>query len=73
MLNKNKLKGAIIAAGYTSKEIATKLGMSENTFSSKMSGKSSFDILQAYEICEILRIENNAEKAEIFLTTSSQN
>ena len=71
MLNKNKLRGAIIAAGLTQKEVAEQLGISENSFCSKMCGKSSFDIVQAYELCKMLNITDNREKADIFLAQVS--
>ena len=41
---------------------------SENTFSSKMNGKSQFDCDDADIICEILEVNEPAEKADIFLT-----
>lgn len=71
MLNKNKLKGAIAAAGLTQKELAADLNMSENSFCSKMAGKSSFDIIQAYRICERLGIVDDKLKVEIFLSSMS--
>ena len=71
MVNKNKLRGAIISAGFTQKELAEKLGMSENSFCSKMTGKSCFDVVQAYAICDILKITDNDEKVAIFLASAS--
>lgn len=71
MLNKNKLRGAIISAGFTQKEIADKLGISENSFCSKMTGKSSFDVIQAHALCDILNITDNNEKVAIFLASPS--
>ena len=41
--------------------------ISENNFSSKMTGRSPFDCDLADAICEILEVESKSEKAEIFL------
>ena len=40
---------------------------SENTFSSKMNGKSQFDCDEADVICDILEVEEPAERSDIFL------
>ena len=72
MLNKNSFRAAIAAAGLTQKELSRSLGMSENTMSSKVNGQSSFDIGQIDRICVILGIVDDIEKAQIFLSRSSQ-
>jgi hypothetical protein len=58
--------------GYTQKALVSEMNArgvktTENTFSSKMNGKSQFDCDDADVICEILEVETPAEKAEIFL------
>ena len=68
MLNKNLLKAAIARAGYTQGKLAKEVGMSENTLSSKMSGTSWFDTKQIDDICKVLNITENEEKAQIFLS-----
>ena len=72
MLNADKLRGYIASAGMTQKELADKIGMSENNFSSKMKGKSNFYTSQAIEICKILNITDDSEKVAIFLPGVSQ-
>lgn len=67
MINALKLKAAMIEAGYTQQTLAEKLKISPNTLSSKMTGKSNFDIEEATQICAILGIKNAAQKAAIFL------
>jgi hypothetical protein len=62
----------MVLKGYTQKTLVAEMNVrgvktSENTFSSKMNGKSQFDCDDADVICEILEVENPAEKAEIFL------
>ena len=68
MLNKNLLKAAIARAGYTQGKLAKEVGMSENTLSLKMSGTSWFDTKQIDDICKVLNITENEEKAQIFLS-----
>jgi predicted peroxiredoxin len=58
--------------GLTQKDLAdemTKKGVktSVNTLSSKMNGRSKFDCVDADVICEILKVNKPADKAEIFL------
>lgn len=73
MLNKNRLMGAITCAGLTQKELAKRIGMSKNTINSKINGKGYFDTFQIDTICRELGIEDNYEKAMIFLGKTSQN
>ena len=72
MVNVNKLKARMVLMGYTQKSLVTEMTQrgvktSENTLSSKMQGKSQFDCVDADVICEILEVNDPAEKAEIFL------
>ena len=72
MVDVNRLRSRMVLKGYTQKTlvaemIARGVKTSENTFSSKMNGKSQFDCDDADVICDILEVENPAEKAEIFL------
>jgi len=72
LLNKNKLRGAIVAAGMTQNEVAARIGISRNTFSAKVNGKTCFDSDQIEKICQIVGIIDPAEKANIFLSESSR-
>ncbi len=72
MVDINKLRSRMVLKGLTQRalvaEMNTKgLKITENTLSSKMSGKSQFDCEDANVICEILGLNSPAEKAEIFL------
>lgn len=72
MLNKNKLLGAIVSAGMTQNQVAARIGVSKNTFSAKMNGKTYFNIDQVEKICALVGITDPVEKADIFLSQSSQ-
>lgn len=72
MVNVQKLRSRMILSGYTQKSLVAEINargvkISENTFSSKMTGKSSFDCDLVDVICDILAVEVPVEKAEIFL------
>jgi len=71
MVNANLLRGKMVSAGYTQKELAGALGMSENTLSAKINGSSSFTLKEVYAICSLLNISDFREKCEIFLPESS--
>ena len=67
MINTQKLKAAIVAAGYTQGDVARMMRLSENTFSAKLNGKKRFYIGEAAVLCEILHIDDCAERCKIFL------
>ena len=53
-------------------EIAKLMGISKNTMSSRMKGRSSFTLEEVEKLCEILKIDDSEEKMDIFLKQSSQ-
>lgn len=72
MINTNKLKGRMALMGHTQKSLVTELNLrnikiTENTFSSKLVGKSKFTCNEAVAICDILEVVDAADRAEIFL------
>ena len=72
MVDVNKLKARMVLMGYTQKSLVVEMRRrgvktSENTFSSKMNGRSQFDCEDADVICEILNLDTPADRAEIFL------
>lgn len=73
MLNKNEFNGAVARAGMTNGELAKRIGMSKNTLSSRVNGKSYFDTQEIDLICDILNITTDKEKINIFLFNPSQN
>lgn len=73
MVDVNRLRSRMVLMGYTQKSLVAEMNArglktSENTFSSKMNGRSQFDCDDADIICDILEVVEPAEKAEIFLT-----
>ncbi len=67
MLNVNKLKAKLAGAGMSQKELAVKIGISENTMTQRMTKKSDFTLKEIRNICKELNITTGTEKAEIFL------
>lgn len=67
MINTQRLRAAIVAAGYTQGDVARMIGISENTFSAKLNGKKRFYIGEAAKLCEILQIDDCTERCKIFL------
>lgn len=71
-MNKILFKMAIARSGYTQNQLAKELGISRNALSNKINGRSSVTVSDVIRICEILNIQDNNEKAEIFLSSISQ-
>ena len=72
MVDVRKLRSKIVLMGYNQKSLVTEINargykISENTFSSKMNGMSSWDCDLVDIICDVLEVEEPVEKAEIFL------
>ncbi len=72
MVDVNKLRSRMVLMGYTQKSIVAEMRkrgvkITENTFSSKMTGGSKFFCDDADVLCDILGVKDSAEKAEIFL------
>ena len=73
MVDVQKLRSRMVLKGYSQRSLVAEINargvkVSENTFSSKMNGRSRFDCVDADIICDILEVVEPAEKAEIFLT-----
>ena len=65
-MNVNKLKAAMVEAGYTQRTLAKAMNMSKNTLNAKINGKSRIFIDEAMTICHLLNIPSENLK-EIFL------
>ncbi len=67
-----KLRSKMALKGFNQKRLVNEINsrglkISENTFSSKMTGTSTFDCDLVDVICDILEVAEPSEKAEIFL------
>lgn len=72
MVDIQKLRARMVLKGYNQKRLVAELNargvkVSENTFSSMMNSRSKIDCDFADVICDILEVEEPAEKADIFL------
>lgn len=72
MVDIQKLRSRMVLKGYNQKRLVAEMNargvkISENTFSSKMNGRSSFDTDTVDILCDILDVSEPADKAEIFL------
>lgn len=57
----NKLKGIMRENGVTQQELADKLGISVQSFNSKINGRTAFTVPEAMNIIEFLGIKNPEE------------
>ena len=72
MVDVNRLRSRMVLMGYTQKSLVAEMKArgvktSVNTFSSKMKNPRKFNCNDADVICDILKLETSADKAEIFL------
>ena len=77
MVNIPKLRARMVLKGYNQKRLVAEMNargvkVSENTFSSMMNSRSKIDCDVADVICDILEVEEPAEKADIFLAQPSR-
>ncbi|MBQ6483084.1 MAG: helix-turn-helix transcriptional regulator [Anaerolineaceae bacterium] len=56
MVNRNLLKGIIVANGYTQTQIAERMKLSKSAFSKKMNGIVPFTVDEAMNLADILSI-----------------
>lgn len=55
-------------AGITQSDLAKKAGMARNTLSRKINGQSSFYPYEINNICNVLKITDDSDKVDIFLS-----
>lgn len=72
MFKPNLLKAAIVRAGFTQGEFAQKIGISQNTLYTRMSGETSFNIDEVDKARKILDMDNS-EILAIFFDGNSLN
>lgn len=67
MTNKNLLLSELAKNGMTARDLSADIGMTKNSFSNKINGKTSFTIEEAKKICDRLNISDDNIKCAIFL------
>jgi len=72
MTNRDLLRGKIVAAGHTHASFARAMGMGLSTLSAKMNNHRPFDSDEIIRACEVLRVSEDREKIQIFLSPASQ-
>ncbi len=72
MVNLLKLKAKLVEKNKTKADFAKALGISVQAVNKKLNGKTKISTDDAAIICDFLQITNYAEKAEIFLNSTSQ-
>lgn len=58
MTDTNRLKGAIMSAGYTQEKLAEKLNITATALNNKINNRSPFKASEVFQIAEILGIDN---------------
>lgn len=66
-MEKSLIKYWLSKNNMSQKELANKLGITENTLSLKINGSLSTTTKDALKICEILHINSLEDRAKIFL------
>ena len=69
-MRKNLLRAALAEKGFTQKEFAKIIGMSENSLSRKINGRREFTVTEAATICSILDL---SAPVDIFFTPDIPN
>lgn len=72
MVDIRKLRARMALMGYNQRKLVAEMRkrgvkITENTFSSMMNGRSTFDCDTADVICDILEVDIPNDKVEIFL------
>lgn len=64
----NLLRAELALKGMSQREVAEKANISKSSFNAKINGQRPFDTDEAVRVCDVLGINDNAKKVEIFLT-----
>lgn len=57
MFDYSKLKGRIVEKGYTQQKLCDGIGITQNSMTNKLKGKSDFSSQEIAQICNMLDIE----------------
>ncbi len=67
MVKVNMIRSRMALLGMNQKTLARRLGVSLNTLSSRMTGKSYFTLEEIERLCDVLEIRDPSEIMRIFL------
>lgn len=67
MVRTEELQAARKRVGATQSDAAKAIGCSTNTYCAKENNEAKFDVFEVVALCKFLKINDNAEKAYIFL------
>ena len=68
MVKANMIRSRMALLEMSQRTLADRLGISTNTLSGRMTGKSSFTLEEIERLCSILEIRDSSEKLAIFLS-----
>ena len=68
MVKVNMIRSRMALLEMSQKTLAERLGISKNTLSSRMTGRSSFTLEEIERLCSVLEITDSSEKKLIFLS-----
>lgn len=71
-MQSNLLRAEIASKGLSQREVAARAKISRSAFSAKINGQRPFDTDEAVRVCEVLGINDNQKKCDIFLTSMPQ-
>ena len=66
-LNLRKLNGKIVESGIKKQAVAEYFGISIQALNKKLTGETRITVDDACKFCEVLKIDSDREKSEIFL------
>lgn len=67
-MRKYLLLDKMTAMGYSKTDIAKQLELTIFTLNARLNGKIQFRYVEITKLCEILKIDDDREKAQIFLS-----
>ena len=68
----NLLRAEIAAQGLSQREVAQRAKISRSAFSAKINGQRPFDTEEAVRVCDVLGIDDDKKKCQIFLSKVTQ-
>lgn len=61
-----KLKGRIMACGFTQEQVANSIGITQQALSMKLNGKTRWTVPEMYIVGEVLRVKSADDLLSLF-------